>query len=86
MFFFGAHMRHTRLYPLNPGVTGKPHTGETVGTHLYDAVVDGEADTVVVEDSLVACTDDGSPEFLHKSAKSKHRHFCYLVPSSSPDF
>jgi hypothetical protein len=21
MFFFGAHMRHTRLYPLNPGVT-----------------------------------------------------------------
>jgi hypothetical protein len=22
MFSFGAHMRHTRLYPLNPGVTG----------------------------------------------------------------
>jgi hypothetical protein len=21
MFFFGAHMRRTRLYPLNPGVT-----------------------------------------------------------------
>jgi hypothetical protein len=21
MFFFGAHMRHTRLYPLNLGVT-----------------------------------------------------------------
>jgi hypothetical protein len=21
MFFFGAHMRCTRLYPLNPGVT-----------------------------------------------------------------
>jgi hypothetical protein len=21
MFFFGAHMRHTRLYSLNPGVT-----------------------------------------------------------------
>jgi hypothetical protein len=22
MFFFGTHMRRTRLYPLNPGVTG----------------------------------------------------------------
>jgi hypothetical protein len=21
MFFLGTHMRHTRLYPLNPGVT-----------------------------------------------------------------
>jgi hypothetical protein len=21
LFFFGAHMRRTRLYPLNPGVT-----------------------------------------------------------------
>jgi hypothetical protein len=21
MFFFGAHMKRTRLYPLNPGVT-----------------------------------------------------------------
>jgi hypothetical protein len=21
LFFFGAYMRHTRLYPLNPGVT-----------------------------------------------------------------
>jgi hypothetical protein len=21
MFFFGGHMRRTRLYPLNPGVT-----------------------------------------------------------------
>jgi hypothetical protein len=21
MFFFGAHMRRTQLYPLNPGVT-----------------------------------------------------------------
>jgi hypothetical protein len=21
LFFIGAHMRHTRLYPLNPGVT-----------------------------------------------------------------
>jgi hypothetical protein len=24
MFFFGAHMRRARLYPLNPGVTGEP--------------------------------------------------------------
>jgi hypothetical protein len=69
---------------------GKPHTGETVGTHLHDGAVDGEADMVVVEDSHVTCpdelADDDSPEFLHKSAKIKHRHFCYLFLSSSPDF
>jgi hypothetical protein len=25
MFFFGAHMRRTRLYPINPGVTRSLH-------------------------------------------------------------
>jgi hypothetical protein len=36
MFFFGAHMRRTRLYPLNPGVT-KVVSEEmlTVGRNLY---------------------------------------------------
>jgi hypothetical protein len=28
MFFFGAHMRRTRLYPLNPGVTVGPNATE----------------------------------------------------------
>jgi hypothetical protein len=27
MFFFGAHMRRTWLYPLNSGVTFLPHGG-----------------------------------------------------------
>jgi hypothetical protein len=26
MFFFGAHMRRVRLYPLNPGVTDRPRS------------------------------------------------------------
>jgi hypothetical protein len=52
--------------------------------------LDGEADAVVVENSQVTCpdelTNDGTPEFLHKAAKSKHRHFCYLLCFSRRSF
>jgi hypothetical protein len=72
-----------RFAASNSAKCGKPHAGETVGTHLHDGVLDGEADMDIVENSQVTCpdelADDGSSEFLHKSAKSKHRHFCYLL-------
>jgi hypothetical protein len=40
VFFFGAHMRRTRLYPLNPGVTPDKmvHASNGEASKHFDAI------------------------------------------------